>query len=164
MAGTFVALAAATIPFLIYNAPPARMFLGDAGSVPLGFLAATFGLTGWLERWWPGWFPVLVFLPFIADASVTLARRLLHGEPVWQAHREHCYQRLVRMGLGHRRTLALYAGLMAGATASALAALAWAPQLGAPALVFWTAVLGVLFTLTEYHWRRRGAEFEESKG
>jgi hypothetical protein len=68
------------------------------------------------------------------------------------------------MGLGHRRTLALYAGLMAGGTASALAALAWAPQLGAPALVFWTAVLGVLFTLTEYHWRRRGAEFEESKG
>jgi UDP-N-acetylmuramyl pentapeptide phosphotransferase/UDP-N-acetylglucosamine-1-phosphate transferase len=164
LAGSFLALAAATIPFLLYNAPPARVFLGDAGSVPLGFLAAVFGLTGWLERWWPAWFPVLVFLPFIADASVTLARRLVRGARVWQAHREHFYQRLVRLGWGHGRTLALYAGLMAGGAGSALAALAWAPQLGTPALILWTAMLGVLFALTEYHWRRRGAEFEESKG
>jgi len=163
-AASLLALAAASIPFLLYNVPPARVFLGDAGSVPLGFLAAVYGLIGWLDRWWPAWFPVLVFLPFIADASVTLVRRLIRGARVWQAHRDHCYQRLVRLGWGHGRTLALYSGLMAGGAASALAALVWAPQLGTPALALWTAVLAVLFTLTEYHWRRRGAEFEESKG
>ena len=158
------ALVAATVPFLVYNLPPARVFLGDAGSVPLGFLAAAFGLTGWAERWWPAWFPLLAFLPFIADASVTLGVRLVRGAPVWQAHREHCYQRLVQMGWGHARTLALYAGLMLGTAGSALAALAWAPGLGVTALVVWTSVLALLFIRTEYHWRRRGAAFEESKG
>lgn len=161
---SLLALFAAGIPFLFYNAPPARLFLGDVGSVPLGFLAAVFGLTGWMEGWWPAWFPLLVFLPFIADASVTLARRLLRGARVWHAHREHCYQRLVRLGWGHAGTLALYAGLMAGGAVTALAALRWAPNLGAAALGLWVAVLGSLFVATEYYWRRRRAEFEESKG
>ncbi|HZI83757.1 MAG TPA: hypothetical protein VFF44_07570 [Casimicrobiaceae bacterium] len=161
---TLAALAAATLPFLLYNLPPARIFLGDAGSVPLGFLAAVFGLTGWMERWWPAWFPVLVFLPFIADASATLALRLARGARVWQAHREHCYQRLVQMGWGHARTLAVYACLMLGTGVSALAVMAWAPTLGVPALLLWTAALASLYIVTEYHWRRRGAGFEESKG
>src|SRR5215470_11868735 len=65
-AALFAALAAATAPFLLRNAPPAQIFLGDVGSVPLGFLAAVFGITGWRSGWWPAWFPVLVFLPFIA--------------------------------------------------------------------------------------------------
>ena len=158
------AVVAATLPFLAYNLPRARIFLGDVGSVPLGFLAAVFGLSGWLERWWPAWFPVLVFLPFVADASATLALRLVRGARVWEAHREHCYQRLVQMGWGHARTLALYAALMLGTAGSALAALAWAPLLGLAALSLWTVVLGSLFAVTEYHWRRRGARFEESKG
>ena len=64
------ALAAATLPFLAVNLPPARMFMGDVGAVPLGFLAAAFGLAGWRAGTWPAWFPLLVFLPFIADASV----------------------------------------------------------------------------------------------
>jgi UDP-N-acetylmuramyl pentapeptide phosphotransferase/UDP-N-acetylglucosamine-1-phosphate transferase len=158
------ALAVAIVPFLASNLPPARIFLGDAGSVPLGFLAAVFGLTGWGQGWWPAWFPVLVFLPFIADASITLVARLLRGARVWEAHRDHCYQRLVRLGWGHAGTLALYAGLMLGAAGSALAALVWAPSLGTPALVLWALVAASLFGLTEYHWRRRGAAFEESKG
>jgi UDP-N-acetylmuramyl pentapeptide phosphotransferase/UDP-N-acetylglucosamine-1-phosphate transferase len=163
-ATVLAALAAATVPFLACNLPPARIFLGDAGSVPLGFLAAVLGLTGWAQGWWPAWFPVLVFLPFIADASTTLAVRLLRGDRIWEAHRDHCYQRLVRLGWGHARTLALYAGLMLGAAGSALAALAWAPALGGPALAVWCLVTASLFGLTEYHWRRRGAGFEESKG
>jgi UDP-N-acetylmuramyl pentapeptide phosphotransferase/UDP-N-acetylglucosamine-1-phosphate transferase len=158
------ALAAATVPFLLYNLPPARIFLGDAGSVPLGFLAATFGITGWLERWWPAWFPVLVFLPFVADASVTLALRAVRGARLWEPHREHCYQRLVRLGWGHGRTLGLYAGLMLGTAGSALWALVRAPSAGLPVLGAWAFALGSLLALTEYHWRRRGAQFEESKG
>lgn len=105
-----LAIAAAAAGFLAHNFHPARIFLGDAGSVPLGFLAATLGLSGWLQRDWTWWFPLLVFSPFIVDASVTLARRLLAGARVWEAHRDHYYQRLVQLGLGHRNTaLAEYA-------------------------------------------------------
>ena len=97
-----VALSAAALAFLFLNFPPARIFLGDVGSVPLGFLAGGLGVVGWRDDLWPLWFPVLVFGPFIADATVTLLRRLARGEKVWQAHREHYYQRFVRMGGGHR--------------------------------------------------------------
>ncbi|MCW5603806.1 MAG: glycosyl transferase [Burkholderiales bacterium] len=107
-------IATAAMGFLIFNFHPARIFLGDAGAVPLGFLAAAFGLTGWLQRDWTWWFPLLVFSPFIVDASVTLARRLLRRERVWQAHRDHYYQRLVQLGWGHRKTaLAEYALMFA---------------------------------------------------
>jgi UDP-N-acetylmuramyl pentapeptide phosphotransferase/UDP-N-acetylglucosamine-1-phosphate transferase len=108
-------IAAAAAAFLVFNFHPARIFLGDAGAVPLGFLAAALGLIGWLQHDWTWWFPALVFAPFIADASVTLARRLLKREKVWEAHREHYYQKLVRLGWGHRRTaLAEYALMVAG--------------------------------------------------
>jgi len=103
----FFALAAATLPFLAVNRPHATMFLGDVGAVPLGFLAGAFGVAGILAGDWPAWFPPLVFLPFIADASVTLARRLLRGAPLAVAHREHYYQRLILSGWSHRRA-ALY--------------------------------------------------------
>ncbi len=160
----FLAIAAAAVPFLVYNLPPARVFLGDAGSVPLGFLAAIFGMTGWLQGWWPVWFPILAFLPFIADASVTLVARLLRGAKVWEAHRDHSYQRLVQSGWGHGRTLALYASLMVGAAGSAVATLFWVPDAGVAAIVVWTVILALVFGAIEYHWRRRGIRFEESKG
>lgn len=103
-------VAAAAFAFLLYNFHPARIFMGDTGSIPLGFMAAALGLSGWKQDLWPLWYPVVVFSPFIIDASATLARRLLRGERFWQAHRSHYYQRLVQMGWGHRRTaLAEYA-------------------------------------------------------
>ncbi len=160
----FLALAAATLPFLLHNAPPARVLLGDVGAVPLGFLAAIFGIAGWQERWWPAWFPVLIFLPFIADATATLIHRLLRGARIWEAHREHHYQRLVQIGWGHGRTLALYGALMVGIAGSSLAVLVWAPAAGVMLLIVWTAVLALVFAAIEYHWRRRGVGFEESKG
>ena len=77
-ATAYFALAAATLPFFAVNCPPARMFMGDVGAVPLGFLAAAFGIGGVVAGGsWPAWFPALVFLPFIADATITLARRAL---------------------------------------------------------------------------------------
>jgi UDP-N-acetylmuramyl pentapeptide phosphotransferase/UDP-N-acetylglucosamine-1-phosphate transferase len=162
-APTLLALAAATLPFLLANWPPARIFLGDAGSVPLGFLAAVFGIEGWRQGWWPLWFPLLVFLPFIADASATLLRRVLRGEPVWQAHRDHSYQRLVQLGLGHAGTLALYAALMIGATVSALAALARAPQTGWYLLAVWVAVIALLIGSVARYWHNRIGGLRESK-
>ena len=113
------AISAACVAFLIYNFYPARIFLGDVGSIPLGFLAAALGLIGWRNDDWPLWFPVLVFGPFIGDATLTLARRALRRERVWQAHREHYYQRLVRMGFGHRGTaLISYAAMLVCAAAA----------------------------------------------
>lgn len=98
-------IAAAAGGFLAYNIPPARIFMGDVGSVTLGFLAGTLALQGVTEGLSDLWAPVLIFSPFIVDATVTLIRRLLRGEQVWQAHREHYYQRLVLAGWGHRKTV-----------------------------------------------------------
>ncbi|KAB2848038.1 MAG: glycosyltransferase family 4 protein, partial [Hyphomicrobiaceae bacterium] len=91
-------LAAAAGGFLVWNTSPARIFLGDVGAIPLGFLAAALGLIGAQGGAWPYWFPVLVFSPFIADSTVTLLRRIGRRERFWEPHREHYYQRLVRMG------------------------------------------------------------------
>ena len=114
------AIAAASAAFLVFNFHPARLFMGDTGSVPLGFLAGALGLWGWSRAVWPLWFPLLVFAPFMCDATLTLIRRLLRRERVWQAHREHFYQRLVRMGFGHRGTAVIEYAAMAGCAALAL--------------------------------------------
>jgi UDP-N-acetylmuramyl pentapeptide phosphotransferase/UDP-N-acetylglucosamine-1-phosphate transferase len=116
-------VAAAAAGFLIYNFPPARVFMGDAGAIPLGFLAAVCAIAGWQRNAWPLWFGAVVFSPFIVDASLTLARRLLRGAKIWQAHREHYYQRLVQAGWGHRKTVLVEFGLMLTASGIALAGL-----------------------------------------
>src|SRR5207248_1198403 len=94
---------AASGGFLVHNMPPARIFMGDVGSAPLGFLAGGLALKGIHDDVFDFWVPVLVFSPFIADATTTLLRRLMRGEKVWQAHREHYYQRLVLSGWTHRK-------------------------------------------------------------
>jgi UDP-GlcNAc:undecaprenyl-phosphate GlcNAc-1-phosphate transferase len=109
---TNAAIAATAGAFLVFNFYPARMFMGDGGSTLFGFLAACFGLVGWQLGIWTLWFPGLVFSPFIVDATVTLARRLLRGEKFWRPHREHYYQRLVLSGWGHRRTALAEYGVM----------------------------------------------------
>ena len=103
---------AAATGFLIFNFPPAKIFMGDVGSIPLGFLAGAFGVAGWQQGLWPLWFPLVVFAPFIVDASMTLARRVVRGERVWEAHRQHYYQRLILSGWSHRRTAVSEYGLM----------------------------------------------------
>jgi UDP-N-acetylmuramyl pentapeptide phosphotransferase/UDP-N-acetylglucosamine-1-phosphate transferase len=149
-----LAIAAATLPFLARNFPPARIFLGDVGAVPLGFMAAVLGLEGIGSGYWPWWFPPLVFLPFIADATATLARRLATGANVLRAHRDHYYQRMVRLGVGHQGTLVLYLGLMVGVAVSAIAALRRAPGEGAVVLALWTVGLLLLYAGIGYHWRK----------
>lgn len=114
-------IAAAAGGFLAFNFDPARIFMGDVGSIPLGFLAAVLGLHGFWSGAWPAWFPLLVFSAFIVDATVTLLRRGLRGVKVWLPHREHYYQRLVRSGWSHRRlALAAYALMLATAVSAGL--------------------------------------------
>ena len=121
LASSGAALSAASLAFLFFNFHPARLFMGDVGSVPLGFLAGALGVLGWRDGVWPLWFPLLVFAPFVGDATLTLLRRLLRRERVWQAHKEHYYQRLVRMGFGHRRTALIeYAAMFVCAAAALL--------------------------------------------
>ena len=148
-------IAAAAAAFLLFNFHPARIFMGDAGAIPLGFLAAALGVIGWTDGLWPLWLPALVFFPFIADASVTLAKRALHGDKFWQAHREHYYQRMVQSGLGHRNTALLAYILMLAAAASAI----WAAghdvviQLGVG--VAWTGIYLVMMGMFDRLWARR---------
>jgi UDP-N-acetylmuramyl pentapeptide phosphotransferase/UDP-N-acetylglucosamine-1-phosphate transferase len=93
------AIAAAAIGFLVWNWAPARIFLGDVGSVPLGYLVGYLLLLVANRGYWR----IALILPlyFLADATITLLRRLARGERVWQAHREHFYQRAVQRGLAH---------------------------------------------------------------
>ncbi|MFT0867458.1 MraY family glycosyltransferase [Pseudomonas sp. CAM1A] len=85
-------LAAATLGFLFWNFPPARIFMGDAGS---GFLGIALGILSLQAAWvssqllW-GW--LILLGVFIVDATFTLMRRLLRGDKVYEAHRSHAYQ------------------------------------------------------------------------
>jgi UDP-N-acetylmuramyl pentapeptide phosphotransferase/UDP-N-acetylglucosamine-1-phosphate transferase len=155
-----LALSSAALAFLLHNHHPARIFLGDVGSIPLGFLAGGLGLLGWRNDLWPLWFPVLVFGPFIGDATITLVRRLLRGERVWQAHRDHYYQRMVRMGLGHRGTAWVGYAVMFLCAAAALAGRGQAPGVQATVFLGMSALLGVMAIWVDLRWTRfqRGAQ------
>jgi UDP-N-acetylmuramyl pentapeptide phosphotransferase/UDP-N-acetylglucosamine-1-phosphate transferase len=93
------AIIGAAIGFLRWNWSPAQIFLGDVGSAPLGYLLGFLLLDLALRGFWK----ITLILPlyFLADATITLSRRLLRGERIWRPHREHYYQQAVRRGLGH---------------------------------------------------------------
>lgn len=154
-----LSVAAAAAAFLIFNFHPARIFLGDVGSVPLGFLAGALGIAGWVQQHWPWWFPLLVFSPFVVDSSVTLARRLIRSERIWRAHREHYYQRLVQMGWGHRNTAVAEYALMLSVGMIALVVLKAPIAMQSTALVATVAAYAGLIGWVERAWRRfnRGA-------
>jgi UDP-N-acetylmuramyl pentapeptide phosphotransferase/UDP-N-acetylglucosamine-1-phosphate transferase len=129
--------AAAAVGFLLWNWHPARIFLGDVGSVPLGFVL------GWLllETAAAGQWAAALILPlyYLADATLTLLRRAARGEKVWRAHREHFYQRPVLRGLPHDRIVLPIAGANILLVGLALAAAAGAVL---------PALLGALLVVT----------------
>lgn len=139
------AVLGASLGFLVWNWAPAKIFLGDVGSVPLGYLTGflLIGLAG-AGRW-----KIAMILPlyFFADATITLGRRLAGGERVWEAHRQHFYQKAVIRGLDHatvvRRVLA--ANLL-------LVACGWAAENGWAPLAFpaATAITAALLTNLAY--------------
>ena len=147
------AIVASSLAFLIFNFYPAKIFMGDAGSIPLGFLAGAIGLFGWQQGVWPLWFPVLVFSPFIVDATMTLLKRAMNGEKVWQAHKAHYYQRLVQMGWGHKKTALAEYVLMLLACSSAILVLK-APTFWLYALLLlWVFIFLWLMFLVDKHWK-----------
>ncbi|MEO8717647.1 MAG: glycosyl transferase [Burkholderiales bacterium] len=152
LAALCASIATAAAAFLVFNWHPARLFMGDVGSVPLGFLAGALGLQGWAIGAWPLWFPVLVFAPFMCDATLTLVKRLLRREPVWRAHREHYYQRLVRMGFGHRGAAYIEYTAMAGCAALALLVIREPIAVQGIAIAFAAAVLSGVAVWVDLRW------------
>ena len=96
-----ITIAAAGLGFLWWNWHPAKVFLGDVGSIPLGFLLGWLLLSLAANGYWA---PALILpLYYLVDATLTLLRRLIRRERVWEAHREHYYQQAVRKGMSHAR-------------------------------------------------------------
>jgi len=118
------AFAGAAGGFLTSNWQPARIFMGDVGSAFCGFMLAVLPLAVRADAA-PEVLPVAVLAlwPFIFDTSLTLLRRLLAGENIFEAHRSHLYQRLVIAGWSHRAVASLYGGLAAFGAAVAVAPL-----------------------------------------
>lgn len=145
-------ISAAVLGFLFFNFHPARIFMGDAGSIPLGFLAAGMGLWGWQRGYWPAWFPLLVFSPFIMDASVTLMKRSWRRAKITEAHREHYYQRAIQMGSSHRDVALIEYVLMLGVGISAL----WSLEQAFPWQMFlaWGGIYALLMLTLDVRWKK----------
>lgn len=149
---------AAALGFLYWNWAPSRIFLGDVGSVPLGYLL------GWLllVTAAAGFWETALILPlyYLADASLTLGRRALRREKLWQAHREHFYQRAVQRGFSHAavagRILACNLVLLALALDAAFA------RPGQAWITLALALLAVIFLLFMLARQRAPAQRPES--
>ena len=116
-------VAGASLGFLFYNRPPARIFMGDVGAAFIGFTFASLIVLAWTRSLNHAVAGVLFVWPFVFDAAFTLLRRLFGGENIFQAHRRHLYQRLVAAGWSHARVTLLYAGLAAAGVAVGLSIL-----------------------------------------
>lgn len=148
--GTLSAIAAAaTAGFLMWNWPPARIFLGDVGSGAIGYLLAAIALASENDHSVPLLVFVILSALFIADATVTLVRRLRRGEKPAEAHRDHAYQRLTRR-FGSHRTVSISA-IAAMLVLSALGAAAvMHPSALIPALCAAGLFVAALLVVTEY--------------
>src|SRR5579862_3087928 len=144
-----LAIAASAAGFLRWNWPPAKMFLGDIGSIPLGFVM------GWLLLAMAAkglWIPALILpLYYLADATITLLARLLRGERVWQPHRQHFYQRALAPDGDHGAVLLLIIG--GNVVLLALAACA----VPFPFAALWLALLATATLLAQLTRRARAA-------
>ena len=151
-----VLLAGVAAGFLPHNFPKARMFMGDVGSVPLGFLLMAFSV--WIVHdgghWL--WMPLgALHTGFILDTGVTMMRRILRGEKVYQAHRDHFYQHLIRAGWSHQAVTGSQMGMALGVLAMIVGITLrrpdWLPLALAATVVVWTAY----FVFCEREFSRR---------
>jgi Fuc2NAc and GlcNAc transferase len=144
-------LCGASHAFFIHNAPPAKIFMGDAGSTFIGFTFAAITLVAASDA---EPLPILVvplaLAPFLLDGTATILRRLANAEQIWRAHRTHLYQRAATAGLSHHDVLVWYAVWIACSATGAVVVVQGGPL--APLLAVAVAVGGLIVTTV---WVRR---------
>lgn len=156
------AVAGAAAGFLPFNFPSARMFMGDVGSAPLGFLLAALAL--WLAREHGWWLTIplgLLHANFVLDTGITLVRRILRRERWYEAHREHFYQRLIRSGKSHACVtgweMALQVVVLVAALLYLRADNAWRVAISAAVVGIWLAFF--VFCEREFQKVKRSGAF-----
>ncbi|MEM9256107.1 MAG: glycosyl transferase [Pseudomonadota bacterium] len=110
-AGFCLLLATVHLGFLVWNWPPARLFMGDAGSIPTGYWLAALALLGTAQGQLNPLCWLVLLAVFVSDASCTLVWRVITGQPFMQPHRDHAYQRLSRLWGSHRAVDVVLLGL-----------------------------------------------------
>ena len=145
------ALGGAMVGFAPFNRPVARVFLGDVGSLPIGLLL------GWclLQLAWHQHIVAALLLPlyYLSDATVTLVRRVVRGEPFWTPHRSHFYQRATDNGFTVLRVVSEVFALNIGLAALAIASImARSTAIGVLLLV--AGVLATTFVMYRFSRRR----------
>ena len=140
-----LALCGSLIGFAPFNKPVARIFLGDVGSLPIGLLF------GWLLVLVAGHghLAAAVILPlyYLADATLTLLRRMKNGEPFWLAHRTHFYQIATDRGFSVREIVARVFAVNLALVALALSTVVWPGRIASVmALGCGAAIVGGLLT------------------
>ncbi|TAN03029.1 MAG: glycosyl transferase family 4, partial [Rhodanobacteraceae bacterium] len=142
--------AAGCLGFLIFNAPPARIFMGDVGSGALGLAIGAVGLL--LVQRDPAmlWPCLILSSAFLTDSGLTLVRRMLAGQRWYAPHRQHLYQWLVRVNWSHARTdIAYMIWNLAIAAPLAWAAARW------PALGPWLCIVAYAAAIVVWHIGKR---------
>lgn len=143
-------MAASSAGYLVWNWPPAKIFMGDSGSGLLGYSFAVLALAsenaGALPTlWW-----IVLLGAFTFDATITLVRRVLQGKAIYQAHRDHAYQRLVRYGRTHRAVTSAVLALNI-----VLAALAWAGWRASTPVALAIVTFALILLAAPYLWVER---------
>jgi len=118
LAYLMLATAGAAAGFLVWNWPPAKIFMGDCGSGFLGFLFGATVLAGYQRGSIPLSAGLMLLIVFLSDSTLTLLRRVAAGERWYQPHRTHAYQLATQLGASHRQVT--IASMMAFAVAAAL--------------------------------------------
>ena len=124
-----VGLAGACLGFLWFNWAPARVFMGDVGSLTLGAWFGVMSLIGVSQSGLPVEAFLILLGVFVFDATFTLVRRLLKRKRITQAHREHLYQKLILAGWSHGK-VAVLIGAMAFVAAVLATLVVWNPDHG----------------------------------
>lgn len=137
-------LTAATLAFLCFNWPPAKLFSGDVGSIPIGFLLGFLLLLFAINY---SIIPAFILpLYFTMDATITLCKRILRREKIWQAHAQHYYQQAIQKGFSHRRVMLTVAALNGFLIFCAYVSMSY------PVPAIFVAVLAVMLCL--WHFRK----------
>lgn len=151
MALAALAVAAACAGFLPLNFPAARVFMGDASSVPLGFVFAAFAVYG-IQTGSVGLpLSILIMSVFVVDATLTLLSRAFSGERWYTAHARHVYQRLIAHGWSHRKVLVIYQAINVVLVVPAIALAIMYPQYAPVTVALVLLLLGACWHIA--NWR-----------